>query len=116
MFKSSPLVIIMPYFRFPERRLEFFMVMFFATEEINNNPFVLTNMSLYFLTIIDLCEDTLGVLDIYYSPKNYISNGINYSCHVPAFCDVDLTGPSWKTTLKLTIQSRTPKVRMCGTE
>ena len=116
LFQSSPLVIIMPYFRLPERRFEFFMVMFFATEEINKNPYVLPNMSLFFVTIIELCKDTLGVLNVYYSPKNYTRNVINYSCHEYAFCDVDLTGPSWQTTLKLTIQSRTPKVRMCDTE
>ena len=116
MFLSSPLVIIMSYFRLPERRFEFFMVMFFATEEINKNPYILPNMSFVFVTIIDLCKDTLGVLDVYYSAQNYIGTIINYVCDENAGCDVDITGPSWKTTLKLTAQSRTPKVRMCDTE
>ena len=116
MFQSSPLVIIMPYFRMPERRYEFFMVMFFATEEINKNPSVLPNMSLLFIIFFDRCKDTLGVLDILHSPQNNSKGFIHYVCHENPYCDVELTGPSWKTSLQLTIQSRTPKVRICDTE
>ncbi|XP_052021293.1 vomeronasal type-2 receptor 116-like isoform X2 [Apodemus sylvaticus] len=97
-------------FRMPERRYEFFMVMFFATDEINKNPYILPNMSLLFVNIVDLCQDTLGVLDQLYSPENNRWYFVNYVCREDGLCDVDLTGISWKTTLKLTIQSRIPKV------
>ena len=92
------------------------MVMFFATDEINKNPYILPNMSLLFINIIDLCQDTLGVLDIPHSPQNNSEDFINYVCQENPICDVNLTGPSWKTSLKLTIHSKTPKVRRCDTE
>ena len=116
MFQSSPVVIIMSCFRIPQRRYEFFMVMFFATDEINKNPYILPNMSLLFITNIDLCQDTLGVLDIVPTSENNTEDFINYACGQYPPCDVDLTGPSWKTSLKLTIQSRRTKVRICDTE
>ena len=115
MFQPSPSFIIMPYFRIPERRYEFFMVMFFATEEINKNPYILPNMSLLFINIIDLYKDTLGILDILHSPQNNSEYFINYDCGEDPRCDVDITGPSWKSSLKLTIPSEIPKVRMCDT-
>ncbi|XP_052024921.1 vomeronasal type-2 receptor 116-like isoform X2 [Apodemus sylvaticus] len=96
--------------RIPERRYEFFMVLFFATDEINKNPYILPNTSLLFVNTVDLCHDTLDVLDVLHSPVNNSEDFINYVCQENGLCDVDLTGPSWKTSLKLTIQSRTPKV------
>ncbi|XP_052023992.1 vomeronasal type-2 receptor 116-like isoform X2 [Apodemus sylvaticus] len=96
--------------RIPERIYEFFMVLFFATDEINKNPHILPNMSLLFVNIVDLCQDTLGVLDQLYTTEYNRRYFVNYACREDALCDIDLTGTSWKTTLKLTIQSMTPKV------
>ena len=112
MFHTSPLIITMPCFRIPARRYEFFLVMFFATEEINENPYLLPNMTLKIATMLGLCRDTLGVLDIIHSQQKYSENVINYICGKHEICYVDLTGPSWKTSLKLSIHFRTPKVRM----
>ena len=106
----------MPCFRIPARRYEFFLVMFFATDEINENPYLLPNMSLVFSIVADLCEDSLGILDIVYSPENNSMIFINYICLQYDICYVDLTGPSWKTSIKLAFHSITPKVRMHDTE
>ena len=114
MFLTSPLIIIMSCFRIPTRKYEVFLVLFFATDEINKNPYLLPNMTLLFSTILGQCEDTLGVLDIIHSP-NYSLNFINYICRKDTFCYVELTGPSWKISLKLASDSSTPKVRICGT-
>ena len=109
-------MIIMPCFRIPARSYELFLVMFFATDEINKNPYLLPNMSLMFSIIVGLCQDTLGVLDILYSQQNNSMDFINYICLKYEICDVDIRGPSWKTPLKLAVHSRTPKVRMYDTE
>ena len=92
------------------------MVTFFATDEINKNPYILPNMSLLFINIWDMCEDTLSVRDILLKSKVYSKEYINYDCGEDPVCDVNLTGPSWKTSLKLAVQSETPKVRMYDTE
>ncbi|XP_052020277.1 vomeronasal type-2 receptor 116-like [Apodemus sylvaticus] len=96
-------------FRIPSRRHEFFLVLIFVIDEINKNPYLLPNMTLIF-SIIGLCEDTLQVLDILYSPKNDVVHFINFICGKYQICHIDLTGPSWKTSLKLAIHSRTPQV------
>ena len=114
LFQTSPLIIIMPCFRIPARRYEFFLVLFFATDEINKNPDLLPNISLIFWLFGGQCEDEWGVLDTNYSQNNINVKFINYDCLSPA-CYIDLTGPSWKTSLKMSIQSRTPKVRICDT-
>ncbi|XP_038946138.1 vomeronasal 2 receptor, 5 isoform X6 [Rattus norvegicus] len=97
-------------FRIPARKYEFFLVLLFATDEINKNPYLLPNMSLIFNIIFGLCEDTLGVLDKAYLHQNSNSELFNYYCGINQLCDVDLTGPSWTTSLKLSIYSRTPKI------
>nr|XP_038966806.1 vomeronasal 2 receptor 6 isoform X4 [Rattus norvegicus] len=97
-------------FRIPGRKYEFFLVLFFATDEINKNPNLLSNMSLSFSIIVGLCEDTLGVLEKAYSHKNNNFELINYYCRMKQCCDVELTGPSWTTSLKLSIYSRKPKI------
>ncbi|XP_032772215.1 vomeronasal type-2 receptor 116-like isoform X3 [Rattus rattus] len=97
-------------FRIPARKYEFFLVMFFATDEINKNPYLLSNMTLIFSIIVGKCEDTLGVLDIAYSQQNNSFDLINYSCGIQPYCDIDLIGPSWTTSLKLSIYSSTPKI------
>ena len=104
----------MACFRIPKRKYEVFLVMFFATDEINKNPDILPNISLVFSTTLGLCEDTLEVLDQIHSPI-YSFNFINYICGKEAFFDIELTGPSWKISLKLASDSSTPKVRMCDT-
>ena len=105
----------MPCCRIPARRYEFFLVMFFATEEINENPYLLPNMSLMFSIVVGMCQDTLGILDILNSQQNNTMYFINYNCFKYETCNVDLTGPSWKTSLKLASNSRTPMVRMHDT-
>ncbi|XP_052022545.1 vomeronasal type-2 receptor 116-like isoform X2 [Apodemus sylvaticus] len=97
-------------FRIPARRYEFFLVMLFATDEINKNPYILPNMSLMFSIVVDLCKDTLGVLDRAYSQQKNNVNFINYICEKYQICYVHLTGPSWKTSFKLAITSKKPKV------
>ncbi|XP_021010773.1 vomeronasal type-2 receptor 116-like isoform X2 [Mus caroli] len=96
-------------FRIPARRYEFFLVLFFATDEINKNPDLLPNMSLIVSLFVGQCEDEWGVLDKNYSQKYIEVKFINYDCTSPA-CYIDLIGPSWKTSLKLSVQSRSPKV------
>ncbi|XP_038947580.1 vomeronasal 2 receptor 69 isoform X5 [Rattus norvegicus] len=96
--------------RIPARRYEFFLVMFFATDEINNNPYLLPNISLIFSIIAGLCEDTLGVLDEIYSQQNNSWNIVNYICEKGQRCDIELTGPSWKASVKLSIHSMIPSV------
>ncbi|XP_063138982.1 vomeronasal 2 receptor 2 isoform X2 [Rattus norvegicus] len=97
-------------FRIPARKYEFFLVMFFATDEINKNPYLLSNMSLIFSFIFGMCEDTMGVLDKAYLHQNNYFDLLNYNCGRKKRCDVKLTGPSWKTSLKLSVNSRAPKI------
>ncbi|XP_028617024.1 vomeronasal type-2 receptor 116-like isoform X2 [Grammomys surdaster] len=97
-------------FRIPARRYEDILVMFFATDEINKNPYLLPNMSLLFSRIVGLCEDTFELLDKRYSPQSSFLHFINYNCRVRTNCDIELTGPSWMTSLKLAINSRKPKI------
>ncbi|XP_028637874.1 vomeronasal type-2 receptor 116-like, partial [Grammomys surdaster] len=94
----------------PERRYEFFLVLFFATDEINRNPYLLPNMSLLFSLTEGMCEDTFGILDKMYSPQNNSWHFMNYYCGKPGRCDVELIGPLWTTSLKLAINSKIPKV------
>ncbi|GAB1291549.1 Vomeronasal 2, receptor 88 [Apodemus speciosus] len=82
------------------------MVMLFATDEINKSPYILPNMSLLFVNIVDLHQDILDFLDRLHSPQNKSKDFINYVCQEDGICDIDLIGPSWKTSLKHTIQSR----------
>jgi vomeronasal 2 receptor len=103
----------MPSCRIPARRYEVFLVMFFATDEINRNPYLLPNMSLIFCLIVGMCGDTLGYLEETHSPNN-TWNSINYNCEIRPICDIELTGPSWTTSVKLAINSRKPKVRICA--
>ena len=102
-------------FRIPARTYEFLLVMYFTTDEINKNPYLLPNMSLAFSIIFELCKDTLSVLDILYSQEKMNGYFINYICSTSADCFARLTGPSWKTSLKLGAHTRTSKVRMCDT-
>ena len=100
-------------FRIPARTYELLLLLFFTTDEINKNPYLLPNMSLMFNIIYDLCKDTLGILDILHTQAKPSSNLMNYDCGSNKNCFILLTGPSWKTSLKLAVYSRTPRVRMC---
>ncbi|XP_028638986.1 vomeronasal type-2 receptor 116-like, partial [Grammomys surdaster] len=87
----------------PARRYEEFLVMFFATDEINKNPYLLPNMSLMFTQIVGMCEDTFGLLDEIYSlQKNNYFDFVNYNCGIQRICNIQLTGPSWMAILKMT--------------
>ncbi|XP_038948402.1 vomeronasal 2 receptor, 67 isoform X3 [Rattus norvegicus] len=97
-------------FRIPARKYEFFLVMFFATDEINKNPYLLSNMSLLFSIIFGMCEDTLGIVDEVYSQSNKGLAFTNFICGVESTCDIQLTGPFWTTSLKLAIYSKAPKL------
>ncbi|XP_032772255.1 vomeronasal type-2 receptor 116-like isoform X2 [Rattus rattus] len=97
-------------FRIPTRRYELFLVMFFATDEINKNPYLLPNMSLVFSVIVGMCHNISEVLDTVNSPQQKTFKFINYNCRFWQACDVQLTGPSGALSIKLTITSRTPKV------
>ncbi|XP_028640300.1 vomeronasal type-2 receptor 116-like, partial [Grammomys surdaster] len=94
----------------PARRYEDFLVMFFATDEINKNPYLLPNISLIFSRIVGVCEDTFGHLDKLYETQHNNFDFINYHCGIQAICDIQLTGPSWITSLKLAIYFRTLKI------
>ena len=89
--------------------------MIFTTDEINKNPYLLPNMSLMFYITVDLCQDTLSVPDIIHSKKEMRHYFINYVCGISEKCGVELTGPSWKTSLKLALHDRSSKVRMYDT-
>ncbi|XP_076778250.1 vomeronasal type-2 receptor 116-like isoform X1 [Arvicanthis niloticus] len=97
-------------FRIQERKYEFLLVMIFATEEINKNPYLLPNMTLYFDIVVGICEDSLGLLDQLYSEQNSSLRFMNYICGIEPMCDVDILGPSWKTSLRLALYSKTPTV------
>ena len=105
----------MPCFRISASEYEFLLVMFFATDEINKNPYLLPNMSFVFSLIAGMCEDTLGFIDKRHSPQKYASNFLNYNCGLRKRCDVVLTGPSQTISVKLAINYRRPKVRICDT-
>ncbi|XP_052022453.1 vomeronasal type-2 receptor 116-like isoform X2 [Apodemus sylvaticus] len=98
------------YFRIPASCYEFFLVMFFATDEINKNPYLLPNMSLVFSITVGLIQDTLGLLDREYSQQNNSMNFKNNICGNYKICDISITGPSWKTSAKLALYSGPPKV------
>nr|XP_034345298.1 vomeronasal type-2 receptor 116-like isoform X3 [Arvicanthis niloticus] len=97
-------------FTTPARKYEGFLVMLFATDEINKNPYLLPNKSLMFTRRRGLCEDTFGFLDAIHSPQNNDFNFINYKCKIQTTCEIQLTGPSWMTSLKLAITFRTPEI------
>uniref|UniRef100_A0A8C6GKM8 Vomeronasal 2, receptor 84 n=1 Tax=Mus spicilegus TaxID=10103 RepID=A0A8C6GKM8_MUSSI len=97
-------------FRIPASEYEFVLVMFFATDEINKNLDLLPNTSLVFSVMADKCQDSLGNLDIQYMLTNDSLNYVNYVCDIDDSCAIGLTGPSWKTSLKLAIDSWTPTV------
>ncbi|XP_063136811.1 vomeronasal type-2 receptor 116-like isoform X3 [Rattus norvegicus] len=98
-------------FRIPARKYEFFLVLIFATDEINKNPYLLSNKTLLLAFVADLCESTISVLDEERTKYQNINfKMINYYCGTKQSCDVELIGPSWTTSLKLSIYSRTPKI------
>ena len=90
--------------------------MFFATEEINENPYLLPNMTLMFIISVGHIQYTLGFLDSLHSQPNNSVYFTNYVCADYKLCDVELTGPTWKTSAKLAFHSWSPKVRMCDPE
>ncbi|XP_037054145.1 vomeronasal type-2 receptor 116-like isoform X3 [Peromyscus leucopus] len=96
-------------FRIPTSKYEFFLVLFFATDEINRNPFILPNMSLTFSFGVGMCFDTLEIIDELNSQQNNTSRFLNYDCGMYD-CDVELTGPSWTTSLKLATYIKAPKI------
>ncbi|KAL6035104.1 hypothetical protein STEG23_034523, partial [Scotinomys teguina] len=98
-----------PDFRITPRTLEFFLVLIFATEEINQNPYLLPNMTLRFTITSGTCFETLKVIDSKSLPKDFYTRLLNYECGINV-CDIFLTGPSWSISVKLTIGTLCPKV------
>ncbi|XP_059107772.1 vomeronasal type-2 receptor 116-like isoform X6 [Peromyscus eremicus] len=96
-------------FRIPKGKYEFFLVLFFATDEINRNPYLLPNMSLNFSFVVGFCFGTLEIMDELNLLQNNTSRILNYDCGI-SVCDVELTGPSWTTSLKLMTYDRHPKI------
>ncbi|XP_052602605.1 vomeronasal type-2 receptor 116-like isoform X4 [Peromyscus californicus insignis] len=96
-------------FRIPKGKYEFFLVLFFATDEINRNPYLLPNMSLNFSFVVGFCFGTLEIMDKLNLLQNNTSRILNYDCGI-SVCDVELTGPSWTTSLKLMTYDRYPKI------
>ncbi|KAL6058690.1 hypothetical protein STEG23_035839 [Scotinomys teguina] len=96
-------------FRIPTRTFEFFLVLIFATEEINQNPYLLPNMSLMFTTIYGTCFETLKAIDSKSLPIHFYSHLPNYDCGITE-CPIYLTGPSWTISIKLTTGTITPKI------
>ncbi|XP_037054142.1 vomeronasal type-2 receptor 116-like isoform X6 [Peromyscus leucopus] len=96
-------------FIIPKGKYEFFLVLFFATDEINRNPYLLPNMSLKFSFVVGFCFDTLEKMDELYLLQNNTSRILNYDCGI-SVCDVGLTGPSWTTSLKVMTYDRQPKI------
>ncbi|NP_001371904.1 vomeronasal 2, receptor 14 isoform 1 precursor [Mus musculus] len=97
-------------FRIPARRHEFFLVLFFATDEINKNPYLLPNMSLIFPEDPGQCEKLLGELDKIHSEAKFTVDFTDYICAGYGTCYIGLIGPSWKTSVKLSTNSGTPRV------
>ncbi|XP_052019883.1 vomeronasal type-2 receptor 116-like isoform X2 [Apodemus sylvaticus] len=97
-------------FRIPAGCYEFFLVMFFATDEISENPYLLPNMSLMFTITVELIQDTLGLLERAYEQQSKGEYFTNYICEKYIICGIDITGPSWKTSAKLAFHSRSPQV------
>ncbi|XP_028639815.1 vomeronasal type-2 receptor 116-like, partial [Grammomys surdaster] len=110
MFLALSAIITMSSFRIPEGRSEFFLVIIFATEEINRNPYILPNKSLVFGYSGGMCEDIVEILETIYLSQNNSLHFINYECGIQGICPVDLIGPSWIISLKLAIDSRFLKV------
>lgn len=100
------------FFRIPTRKYEYFLVLLFATDEINRNPFILPNMSIIFSIISGMCFQTLDTIDLRYSPKYSFFRPPNYDCRKSP-CNVALTGPSWTTSVRLTTYTTYPQVRLC---
>ncbi|XP_076783958.1 vomeronasal type-2 receptor 116-like isoform X1 [Arvicanthis niloticus] len=97
-------------FEIPPRKYEFFLVLLFATDEINKNPHLLPNLTFMFSIIMGMCDHTFRLLNEKYSPKIKGFEFANYDCQGGSRCDIRLTGPSWTTALKLAVNNRKPKV------
>ncbi|XP_052021033.1 vomeronasal type-2 receptor 116-like [Apodemus sylvaticus] len=82
------------------RKYEFILILLFATDEINRNPYLLPNMSLIFTFPVGMCFDTLKIIDELILPQNNNQKFPNYVCRLSA-CDIGLTGPLWTMSSKL---------------
>ncbi|KAL6083322.1 hypothetical protein STEG23_028430, partial [Scotinomys teguina] len=69
----------------PTSKFEFFLVLIFATEEINRNPYLLPNMTLRFTISIGTCFDTMRLIDMVYSPEDVYLYHPNYKCGMDIF-------------------------------
>ncbi|EDL01164.1 mCG120116, isoform CRA_b [Mus musculus] len=97
-------------FRIAASEYELLLVIFFATDEINKNSYLLPNMTLMFSIIGGNCHDLLRSLDQEYTEIKGHMNFVNYFCYLDDSCAIGFTGPSWKTSLKLGLHSSMPLV------
>ncbi|XP_052021452.1 vomeronasal type-2 receptor 116-like [Apodemus sylvaticus] len=84
----------------PVKTYQYVLVVLFAIEEINKNPYLLPNSTLGFTFLGDQCDITsthLNNVNIF--PK---SDEIfpNYICEY-TYCDVALTGPTWTVSARV---------------
>ncbi|KAL1765852.1 vomeronasal type-2 receptor 116-like isoform X1, partial [Sigmodon hispidus] len=95
--------------KIPASKYEFILTLIFATDEINRNPFILPNMTLMFSLSKELCLGSIQLFDYLYSERNHIIMSPNYSCRL-YICDPTLIGPSWTTSVKLSVDNYGPQI------
>lgn len=92
MFATSSEMLMCLLLEYQTWKYEFFLTLFFATDEINRNFCLLPNMSLLFSFPTAMCFDTLEVINQLTSLQNNVSKILNYDYGI-SMCVVELTGP-----------------------
>ncbi|GAB1300911.1 Vomeronasal 2, receptor 118 [Apodemus speciosus] len=84
----------------PVKTYQYVLVVLFAIEEINKNPYLLPNYTLGFTFLGDQCDITsthLNNLNIFPKSDEVFPN---YICEY-TYCDVALTGPTWTVSARV---------------
>lgn len=90
---------------------QFALALAFSMDEVNRNPDLLPNESLWFQ--LPSCVSDLYTL--FPLPEKDVFP--NYVCEKEFRCTVALTGPNWEASVmlhRLTIRYSSQKVRLCG--